>query len=118
MFSVRTFLTTLFRIAMPPNHPDSLSLSETLSLKHLSVMRETEVPSLGGEDLLEKEMSTQSALLARKIPWTEEPGGLQSTGSQRATSLSNFMTEQLHFTSQYTCNIIHLLILPVSPIRI
>ena len=78
------------------HHLDSLSLSETLSLKHLSVMWETEVPSLGGEDLLEKEMSTQSTLLARKIPWTEEPGGLQSTGSQRATSPSNFMTEQLH----------------------
>ena len=45
--------------------------------------RETEVQSLGREDPLEKEMATHSSVLARKIPWTEEPGGLQSTGSQR-----------------------------------
>ena len=40
------------------------------------------VPSLGGEDPLEKETATRSSTLAWKIPWTEEPGGLQSTGSQ------------------------------------
>ena len=38
------------------------------------------VPSLGGEDPLEKEMATHSSVLAWRIPWTEEPGGLQSTG--------------------------------------
>ena len=38
---------------------------------------------LGREDPLEKEMATQSSILAWRIPWTEEPGGLQSTGSQR-----------------------------------
>ena len=42
-----------------------------------------QVPSLGAEDPLEKEMETCSSILACKIPWTEEPGGLQSMGSQR-----------------------------------
>ena len=44
---------------------------------------ETQVPSLGGEDPLEEGMATHSSALAWRIPWTEEPGGLQSTGSQR-----------------------------------
>ena len=39
--------------------------------------------SIGGEDSLEKGMATHSSTLARRIPWTEEPGGIQSTGSQR-----------------------------------
>ena len=46
--------------------------------------QETWVQSLGGEDPLEKGMATTSSTLAWRIPWTEEPGGLQSTGSQRA----------------------------------
>ena len=46
-------------------------------------MRETRVPSLGWEDPLEKEMATHSSMVAWKIPWMEEPGGLQSTGLQR-----------------------------------
>ena len=48
-----------------------------------SAMLETQVQSLGQEDPLEKEMATHSSTLAWKIPWTEEPGGLQSMGSQR-----------------------------------
>ena len=52
-------------------------------LKRLPAMRETWVRSLGWEDSLEKEMATHSSILAWRIPWTEEPGGLQSTGSQR-----------------------------------
>ena len=52
-------------------------------VKHLSTMWETQVRSLGGEDPLEKEMATHSSTLAWKIPWTEEPGRLQSMGSQR-----------------------------------
>ena len=52
-------------------------------VKRLPAMRETRVPSLGCEDLLEKEMATHSSTLAWKIPWTEEPGRLQSMGSQR-----------------------------------
>ena len=45
--------------------------------------QETQFQSLGREDPLEKEMATQSSILAWRIPWTEEPGGLQSIGSQR-----------------------------------
>ena len=52
-------------------------------LKRLPPTRETRVRSLGREDPLEKEMATHSSILAWRIPWTEEPGGLQSTGSQR-----------------------------------
>ena len=52
-------------------------------LKHLPVMQETWVRSLGQEDPLEKEVATHSSILAWRIPWTEESGGLQSTGSQR-----------------------------------
>ena len=62
-------------------------------VKRLPTMRETWVRSLGWEDLLEKEMATHSSTGAWKIPWTEEPGRLQSMGSQRvghyrATSLT------------------------------
>ena len=49
-------------------------------IKHLPVMQETHVRSLGREDPLEKEMATHSSTLAWKIPWTEEPGKLQSIG--------------------------------------
>ena len=52
-------------------------------LKSLPAMRETWVRSLGQEDPLEEEMATHSSILAWRISWTEEPGGLQSTGSQR-----------------------------------
>ena len=48
------------------------------------------VRSLGREDPLEKEMATHSSILAWRIPWTQEPGGLQSTGSQSQTRLSDF----------------------------
>ena len=53
------------------------------TLKNLPAMEETRVKSLGGEGLLEKEMATHSSVLAWRIPWTEEPGELQSVGSQR-----------------------------------
>ena len=49
--------------------------------KHLPTMRETQVRSLGWEDPLEKAVATHSSTLAWKIPWAEEPGGLQSMGS-------------------------------------
>ena len=50
-------------------------------VKHLPTVWETQVQSLGREDPLEKEMATHSSTLAWKIPWTEEPGSLQSMGS-------------------------------------
>ena len=53
------------------------------SVKNLLAVQETWVQSLGLEDALEKEMTTHSSTLTWKIPWTEEPGGLQSMGSQR-----------------------------------
>ena len=51
-------------------------------VKNLPVIQETWVRFLGWEDSLEKEMATHSSILAWIIPWTEEPGGLQSMGSQ------------------------------------
>ena len=53
------------------------------TVKRLPTMRETRVRSLGQEDPLEEEMTTHSSTLAWKIPWTEEPGRLQSMGSKR-----------------------------------
>ena len=52
-------------------------------VKRLPAMLEAWVQSLGQENPLEKEMATHSSILAWKIPWMEEPGGLQSMGSQR-----------------------------------
>ena len=52
-------------------------------VKNLPAMQETQVPSLGWEDLLEKGMAIHSNVLAREIPWTEEPGGLQAMELQR-----------------------------------
>ena len=66
-----------------------ISLVDQL-VKHLPTMQETQVQSLGLEDLLEKEVATHSGILAWKIPWTEESGGLQSIASQKSwTRLSN-----------------------------
>ena len=62
-------------------------------LKHLPAMRGTWVRSLGQEDPLEKEMATHSSILAWRIPWMDEPGGLQSTGHKESDT-----TEWLHFT--------------------
>ena len=58
-------------------------------------MQETWVWSLGQEDSLEKEVATHRRILARRIPWTEEPGGLQSMGSQRAEH--DFVTKQENY---------------------
>ena len=52
-------------------------------VKNLPAMQETQVQSLGQEDPLENRMATHSRILVWRIPWTEELGGLQSTGSQR-----------------------------------
>ena len=74
---------TSFNIA---NDILSLVLQNSLvaqRVKHLPSMQETWVRSLGWEDPLEKEMATHSSTLAWKIPWMEEPGRLQSIGSQR-----------------------------------
>ena len=64
---------------------DAYSLSSLVAqtVKRLPTMQEIWVQSLGREDLLEKEMATHSSILSWKIPWMEEPGRLQSMGSER-----------------------------------
>ena len=62
-------------------------------VKNLSAMQETQVPSLGWEDPLEEGMATHSSILAWRIPWTEEPGGLRSMGCKESNT-----TEQLTHT--------------------
>ena len=54
------------------------------TVKSLPAVQDTQVRSLGQEDPLEKGMATHSSILAWRIPWTEEPGGLQSMGSQKS----------------------------------
>ena len=84
--------------------PLSLRFSESISsralvaqmVKHLPIMWETQVRSLGWEDPLEKEMAIHSRILAWKIPWTEDPGRLQSMGSQK---VGHDSATSLHFTS-------------------
>ena len=71
-----------------PRQPDSL-VAQTV--KRLPAMWETQVQSSGQEDPLEKEMATHSSILAWRIPRMEESGGLQSTGSQSRTRLSDFI---------------------------
>ena len=68
-----------------PGTESKFSLASLVAqrLKHLPPMRETWVRSLGREDPLEKEMAIHSSILAWRIPWTEEPGGLQFMGLQR-----------------------------------
>ena len=59
-------------------------------IKNLPAMQDMRVQSLGRDNPLEKEMATYSSILAWRIPWTEEPGGLQSMGSQKSrTQLSS-----------------------------
>ena len=67
-------------------------------VKNPPTMQETQVQSLGQEDPLEKEMATHSSILARKIPWTDEPAGLQSMESQESD-----MTEQLKLSINPFC---------------
>ena len=65
------------------NNPSLWTSLVAQTVKRLPTMRETWVQSLGREDLLEKEMATHSSILAWKAPWMDEPGRLQSMGSQR-----------------------------------
>ena len=61
-----------------------------LTVKNLSAMQETQIPSLGWEDPQEKGMHTHSSILAWRLPWAEQPGRLQSMGPQSWTPLSDF----------------------------
>ena len=81
------------------------------TVKRLPTLWETWVQSLGREDLLEKEMATHSSILAWKIPWTEEPGGLQVQGVAKSrTRLSDFT-----FTFRLKCRQVWKLKTPRGP---
>ena len=67
-----------FIVQFDNNKKNGLYLEFDRQVKRLPKMRETQVQSLGWEDLLEKEMATHSSILVWKIPWAEEPGRLQS----------------------------------------
>ena len=68
-------------------------------VKNLPAMQETQVRSLDWENPLEKEMATHSSILARRIFWTEEPGGLQSMGSQKSWIQLHLLTHtHTHWT--------------------
>ena len=72
---------------MPKIHNKTYSLRTSLIarlVKNLPAMQETQVQFLGRKDPLEKEMATHSSILAWRMPWTEEPGRLQSMGSQKS----------------------------------
>ena len=80
-------------VALSPIHYYASLVAQLV--KSLPVMQETWVRSLGWEDPLEKEMAAHSSILAWRIPWTEEPGGLQSMGSQESDT-----TQRLHHHHQ------------------
>ena len=87
-------------IAISQHYDDHTSLIAQ-SVKNLPAMQETQVRLLYSEDTLEKEMATHSSILAWKIPWTKEPGWLQSTGSQEPDT-----TQQLnHHRDDYIQNV-------------
>ena len=72
------------------------------TVKHLSTMQETWVPSLGREDPLEKEIAIHSRTIAWKIPWTEEPGRVHRVAKSR-TQLSDFTFTQQRTVKNYLC---------------
>ena len=83
LLPVRSLTKTMFH---PNFNAAKLNTGASLvaqMVKNLPAMQETWFQSLGEEDLLEKEMATHSSILAWTIPWTEEPGGLQSMRSKR-----------------------------------
>ena len=70
------------------------------AVKNLPAMQETQVRFLGQEDPLEEGMATHSSILAWRIPWTEEPGGLQSMGSKE--SYPNEQTHNQHTLPEFS----------------
>ena len=75
------------------------------TVKNSPALQETQVLSLGQEDPLEKEMATHSSILAWRIPWTEEPGGPQSTALQRVTQSCATNSFFLPLTAYTTLNL-------------
>ena len=73
-----------FLVPIRPWHESSGPSLVAQMVKNLPAMQETQFQSLSQEDPLEKEMATRSSILVQRIPWTEEPGGLQSMGMQKS----------------------------------
>ena len=87
----------------PSSSPEiNVSQKYGSAVKNLSATQETRVQFLGREDLLEKEMATHSSILAWEIPWTEEPGGLQTKGLQRVRHDSVTKQQQQIIMIKYT----------------
>ena len=87
----------------PVIQPDILHYVASLiaqSVKNLPAMQETQVWFLGWEDSLEKEMATHSSILAWRTPWIEDPGRLQSMGSQVSDMIS-WLNQNQHYHSAY-----------------
>ena len=84
-------------------------------VKDPPAMQETQVPSLGREDPLEKRMTTHSSILAWSIPRTEEPGGLRSTGSQRVGHDWSDLAHTAHIFQCYSIDLSHTLLPPLCP---
>ena len=83
LFTTIKLKTKSNKLILVRSQEDSRASLVAQRLKHLLPLRETWVQSLGREDPLEKEMATHTRILAWRIPWREEPGRLQSMGSQR-----------------------------------
>ena len=84
-------------------------------MKNLPIMQETWVQSLGWEDTLEKEMATQSSILAWRIPWTEEPAGYSPKGHKELDTTKRLNT--FHFQSGYmnsTCKCGHYFVITLN----
>ena len=75
-------------------------------IKNLPSMQETRVRSLGWEDPLDEGMATHSRILAWRIPWTEEPGELQSMGSQELDTTERLTLSHFHLLSNDTVNLL------------
>ena len=103
LWCVCVWSTALFIVGFVFNHCKILSSNPGFSLiaqtvKNLPVVQETQVRSLDWGDPLEKEMATPSSILAWRIPWIDEPGGLQSTASQKSDMICDETTTTLVFT--------------------
>ena len=94
-------------IGLTDNHRSTCASLVVQSVKNLPVVQDTQVQSLGWEDPLEKEMATHSSILAWRISWTEEPGGLQSMGSQRVEHNWVTNTHLLTYNKRFTPNFTH-----------
>ena len=94
LVSLPDHILLLICLCLWPSHINS-PVAQTV--KNSPAIQETQVHSLGQEDLPEKGMATHSSSLAWRAPWTEEPGGLQSIGSQRAGH--HWATKRTHWAS-------------------